>query len=119
MARRAYAGNVGAVAVKAACRSARLSAGEGGTVEASLPLSSAPPPPWSVALRSTSVSGAGLATEAYVGFSDFTSMRPGKERLLPSKGVTPIRGFKPTTASLGLESPRGNTESFYKATTYE
>ena len=36
-----------------------------------------------------------------------------------SKGVTPIRGFKPTTASLGLESPRGNTESFYKATTYE
>ena len=59
------------------------------------------------------------AIKKYVGFSDFTSMRPGKERLLPSKGVTPIRGFKPTTASLGLESPRGNTESFYKATTYE
>ena len=75
MAQRVYAGNVGAVAVKAACRSARLSAGGGGTVEASLLLSSAPLPP--SPLRKP---GAGLATEAYVGFSTFTSMRPRKER---------------------------------------
>ena len=76
VARRTYAGNVGAVAVKAACKSARLSAGGGGTVEASLLLSSTP-----LSLPLLWKPGAGLATfVAYVGFSAFTSMRLRKER---------------------------------------
>ena len=55
------------------------------------------------------------------GFMKFNYSGPVSQPILKVWTIYKIPSVKAksTTASLGLEPPRGNTESFYKATTYE